>query len=1128
MQHAESNDWLAPEQYGSRKQLSAIDHCLNKRLSFDIIRQLKHSAALCVNDMKGCYDRIVHAVASVCMQRLGMDLMRLRSMFYTLQQLEHFIRTAQGISHQSFNAADVHSVAIQGIGQGNGAGPQIWAAISTVVLNMLRTHQAGAEFESPISGKTLQLAGYAYVDDTDIIAHSKDGVDDAVDLMQRSLDLWAGGLAATGGQLEPEKTFWYNIRFHWTNGKWRYTSKQEVPTTLTMYNADGTRSTLEQVEVWEGRRTLGVRLAPDGNNKSEFRYLREQCDAWANKIRSGMLAKRFTWQAFTTTILAKVAYALPATTFSKKECESITKRLIFTTLSKAGVNAHLPRDLVYGSPLRQGLGYPDLYVWQGAQALARLISFSSSSKGITTELFNISYESLCLETGFLLPLENEYNLLGNLSTTCYLKSLWEFVNIFQIQIRGPRNTVSAQRGDDILIMEHMRLHLATSDLIQFNRCRIYLQVLCISDICTAEGKYIDWYAANGKQNPTKKSRWRWPNQGEPPQDAWNSWKKGLATLGDRNRNGRLQLTTPVGGWQSSTESDWSFDTSSERVRHNITGHIYLRKPGRPTRRATTQFQRWPGADPTFRADHAATVIYRNTLELESLGTWTLVPHVPLDNFRSFVNNNQAWAWWARDLTYHEQDVQQLMKEIEEGFGFAVSDGSFKEQHGTASMVLEGKTAGRRITTSVITPGDPDDQCAYRSEAAGILTVIQVVNALALYTGTRNGKCIMGCDGKSALTQCFWKSNRAPTEIPHFDIIAEVREEIRRSPINWIDLYIPGHQTEPTDRGAILNNEMDEACKDHWKHTSNGQQQWFTSQWSVWLKGKKVTSNLTKRIREHCSIQRAELYWKRKNNNHFHNMDWAGVKVLSKKAPRHRQQWFTKHVSGFCSVGKMAKRIGLRPSDRCPRCEEVETAEHVWTCKNSDVERLWTEKMEDLRVCLRGQQTSTQIIDAIVEGLQGWRKGQDHVFNTTTTAGMLGELQNQMGWKHFFEGRVHKAWREFHTRPQGSTSNSNAGKQWLGAIVCKLHDIAWDLWEHRNGILHDKETGFAAQEADTKVRQLLWKPEIYRIKSIRQIITHDADVICQWGLLQKQQWILRVEAALQHYLRRRESTQYQQE
>jgi hypothetical protein len=291
MAYAEEKNWLAPEQYGSRKQVSAIDHCLNKRLSFDIIRQFKHSAAVCVNDMKGCYDRIVHSVASVCMQRLGIEINPLRSMFYTIQQLEHCVRTAQGVSQLSFNASDVHPIAIQGIGQGNGAGPQIWAAISTVVLNMLRTQQAGAIFESPISRQSTRLVGYAYVDDTDLIAHLQDGGDEVVQQMQQSLDLWAGGLATTGGQLEPSKSFRYNIQFHWTNGRWRYKEKHEIPLSLTMQNADGTRSILEQVEVWEGRRTLGVRLAPDGNNKAEFHYLREQCNTWADKIRSGMLPK---------------------------------------------------------------------------------------------------------------------------------------------------------------------------------------------------------------------------------------------------------------------------------------------------------------------------------------------------------------------------------------------------------------------------------------------------------------------------------------------------------------------------------------------------------------------------------------------------------------------------------------------------------------------------------------------------------------------------------------------------------------------------------------------------------------------------------------------------------------------
>jgi hypothetical protein len=232
----------------------------------------------------------------------------------------------------------------------------------------------------------------------------------------------------------------------------------------------------------------------------------------------------------------------------------------------------------------------------------------------------------------------------------------------------------------------------------------------------------------------------------------------LETLGESNRNGCIQLTTPVGGWLAEDACDWTFDKSSERLRHTKTGHIYLRQSGRPTRKSTMKFQRWTGSDPTFRDNYAASVIQhrdRDGVELEGLGCWVVHPQINVRNFRCFVNDNPKWAWWANELQYHEHEVHELMKEIEDGFGFAVSDGSYKDQHGTASMVLEGSTGSKRITTSVITPGSPDDQCAYRSEAAGILATIQMVNALAQYTGIKNGKCIMGCDGKSALVQCFY-------------------------------------------------------------------------------------------------------------------------------------------------------------------------------------------------------------------------------------------------------------------------------------------------------------------------------------------------------------------------------------
>ena len=68
MDQAEKNKTIAPEQYGSRKNFVAIMHAVNKLLSMDLVRQYKIPAALCCNDAKSCYDRVVHSVGSLCFQ----------------------------------------------------------------------------------------------------------------------------------------------------------------------------------------------------------------------------------------------------------------------------------------------------------------------------------------------------------------------------------------------------------------------------------------------------------------------------------------------------------------------------------------------------------------------------------------------------------------------------------------------------------------------------------------------------------------------------------------------------------------------------------------------------------------------------------------------------------------------------------------------------------------------------------------------------------------------------------------------------------------------------------------------------------------------------------------------------
>jgi len=56
-----------------------------------------------------------------------------------------------------------------GIGQGNGAGPAIWAVISSPLLSILRRLGYHCHFIGPFSAHEAKFSGYPFVDDTDLI-----------------------------------------------------------------------------------------------------------------------------------------------------------------------------------------------------------------------------------------------------------------------------------------------------------------------------------------------------------------------------------------------------------------------------------------------------------------------------------------------------------------------------------------------------------------------------------------------------------------------------------------------------------------------------------------------------------------------------------------------------------------------------------------------------------------------------------------------------------------------------------------------------------------------------------------------------------------------------------------------
>jgi hypothetical protein len=114
---------------------------------------------------------------------------------------------------------------------------------------------------------------------------------------QKSLDAWAGLLNATGGALNPDKCYWYLLSYTCANGEWRYNHQTNF--TLTIPLLDGARAKIQQTNIDEAKKMLGIWSTPSGN---DTRHLEEciiaKTRTWMERIKNSTLPTHLVWRAY--------------------------------------------------------------------------------------------------------------------------------------------------------------------------------------------------------------------------------------------------------------------------------------------------------------------------------------------------------------------------------------------------------------------------------------------------------------------------------------------------------------------------------------------------------------------------------------------------------------------------------------------------------------------------------------------------------------------------------------------------------------------------------------------------------------------------------------------------------------
>ena len=473
--------------------------------------------------------------------------------------------------------------------------------------------------------------------------------------------------------------------------------------------------------------------------------------------------------------------------------------------------------------------------------------------------------------------------------------------------------------------------------------------------------------------------------------------------------------------------------------------------------------------------------------------------------------------------------QNIASAIKEGAAIAVSDGSYKETFGTAAWVIEGSDDQGRISGRVITPGGSESQSPYRSELKGIYATMIVVHNICSYYQITSGTIEFACDGLSALDRAFSHVSLISVEEPSYDLLIAIRNLWAYSPIQWKIRHVEGHQddncpAESLDRWGKLNVEMDLAAKSYIAVAKQRTRHHLFKEkpWTIWYQNQPVVKNIYSTIYEIVHSEEARSYWAKKDKTETHCLDfvnWEAIGAAMKNTPLPKKLFISKQTVGMCGVGKYMKLWKQRDSDKCPRCNEPEDASHVLKCSGEGANDIWTKALKKLEDWMLESQTDPDIQEAVIHSLNQWRYPSRSASPIPSSLKVSMDQQNDIGWQSFLEGWIAMDWECVQQEYYDFLKSRKTGKRWIIALIKKLWLVAWDLWEHRNNILHTQTNAISKeklQTANRKLSKLFCKYQAVLSSTIdKYLFEVPLQQLLQKDLHYKEEWIKNLESAVQN-------------
>jgi len=209
--------------------------------------------------------------------------------------------------------------------------------------------------------------------------------------------------------------------------------------------------------------------------------------------------------------------------------------------------------------------------------------------------------------------------------------------------------------------------------------------------------------------------------------------------------------------------------------------------------------------------------------------------------------------------------ENLMWEVIQGLGYAVSDGSYKPQQGAAAWIIEGSSSANWVMGKCFAPSTDNDHSFFLSKLASIYTCLLFIYYCFQHSLLHKPSFYQACDGKSVLHR-LWNPGATSPGKPHYDLLSgtcrlmlECRFTIQLS-------RVKGHQDNGVitalTHDATLNIEANLLAKDKLARYVTGPTIYNLpfAYGTCYVSNCRVVKNLQSVLRNHINGFPAVKYW----------------------------------------------------------------------------------------------------------------------------------------------------------------------------------------------------------------------------------------------------------------------------